>query len=648
MDYNTGGGARPGLETILAAVGDETVNGIAKAPDVLTLQEQSASLGTTRQIVSLLNSIYGSGVYASGTLVGSTTGGDAPPGLIYNAQTIQVISATFASIASTSGGARRTLRYQLRPIGYDSTADFYVYVSHYKASNTDSDINRRDVEARQVRSNADALGQGVHIIYAGDFNVYTGDEPMFQTLLASGNGQAFDPISRVGDWSNNSSFRDVHTQSPATSSHYSGQVTGGMDDRFDFQLVSGEFLDNEGLSYISGSYRAFGNTNTHTYNQSITTGSAAALQARLPGYTLGQASAVLDALASVSDHLPVVADYQLPARMGVAVGSVPSRAIVGAAVQVSVTVSNTANVVAANGADELDYALSGSGAIRGNFSGTDAALGSGATHLLTLQTGTAGHLAGAVVADSSSQAAANPHFFQNVAYDVVDHASPYFAEAPNSDVFVLNFGNLDFGGSAAQLSFHIGNESATPGFTAGLDLDSIVVTGATPLLQSDLSPFANLAAGSQASFLFTFTPSQAGNFQTTYELHFSDENLPGASSLETLQIVVSANVGIVPEPAPVLLILLAGFVAFGWKFSAARRMGTLLLTGGVMLSLGGCAVVESFHRAQLRRVEERAAAETRRQALEKHAAFRAEKGWRGRIYRDAEADEAGHPGKCCP
>ena len=36
-----------------------------------------------------------------------------------------------------------------------------------------------------------------------------------------------------------------------------------MDDRFDFQLVSGEFLDGQGLNYIGNSYHSFGNNGYH-------------------------------------------------------------------------------------------------------------------------------------------------------------------------------------------------------------------------------------------------------------------------------------------------------------------------------------------------------------------------------------------------
>src|SRR5690606_39851746 len=62
---------------------------------------------------------------------------------------------------------------------------------------------------------------------------------------------------------------------PARRSSDLQNPAGPMDDRFDFQLVSGEMLDGEGMSIIPGSYRAFGNNGTHSLNGAITTGTGA-------------------------------------------------------------------------------------------------------------------------------------------------------------------------------------------------------------------------------------------------------------------------------------------------------------------------------------------------------------------------------------
>jgi endonuclease/exonuclease/phosphatase family metal-dependent hydrolase len=552
VDYNTAGAARSGMSTIFQAIGDELVNGIAKPPDVFTLQEQETSATTTQDIVNLLNNLYGAGTYARATLDAEVTAGPRP-GLIYNTQTVALIAQTAASTVSDTGGPRQSLRYELQPVGYDATANFFVYVSHYKSSNTGADAARRNVEAQQVRANADALGSA-HIIYTGDFNVYKSSEAMMQTLLASGNGQAFDPINRLGDWHDSAAYLDLHTQSPVTTARYGGQVNGGLDDRFDFQLSSAEFQDGDGLSYIAGSYHAFGNTGTHQLNGEITSGSATVLQSRLPGYTTTQATAVLDALASTSDHLPVVADYQLPAKMGVQLSG-PARVIRDGTVSMAVTVSNTASVVAANGADELNYALTVSGALSGGANGSDEALGSGNVHSVALQTGTVGQATGLVEVHSSSQSAANKDFAQSVTYSVLDHARPLFVGHNDDASLTLDLGEVQPGSSSAEATFSIGNWSSTLGGTAGLDLDTITLQGDAGAFTLNLSPFANLGAGGSLQFMASFTPGQAGHFSASYDLLFSDENIPGATALRTLHLALSGTA--IPEPTTSTLLLSA-------------------------------------------------------------------------------------------
>ncbi|WP_146591239.1 endonuclease/exonuclease/phosphatase family protein [Posidoniimonas polymericola] len=296
--WNTNGGARDGMSEVLSAIGIEEVNGFAKPLDVLSLQEQSGS--ETNTILALLNHLYGAGVYAAApTPIDAVTAGGGLPGLIYNTQTIDLLGAVAFGEVNTSAQARSTLRYQLVPDGYGADAEFYLYSNHYKASSGSSNEARRDVEARAVRQDLDALGEGVAAILTGDFNLYDSAEPAYQTLLSSGPGQVFDPVDAAGDWHDDPAFKVVHTQSPTTTSLFGGQVTGGVDDRFDFQLVTGELLDEVGLDYWPGSYRTFGNNGTHQLSGDITTGTGASPE-------------VLAALRMASDHLPVVVDYLLP------------------------------------------------------------------------------------------------------------------------------------------------------------------------------------------------------------------------------------------------------------------------------------------------------------------------------------------------
>ena len=407
--YNTNGGPRADSGTVLAELAQESVRGIARPLDVLLLQEQNSLTGTTDGFLNLLNQM-GVGTYARGQVVAGTNGGGRVA-LIYNRDTVALIDERTIGQACTCGAARQPMRYQLRPVGYGPDADFFAYVSHYKASTGSTNVSRRLVEATAIRADADSLPAGVNIIYAGDFNMRSSSEAAFQHLLSAGNGQAFDPIDRLGNWHNNIGFIDLHTQSPVTSARFPGQVPGGMDDRFDLQLTSGALLDGEGLDYISGSYHAFGNNGTHNWNN-------ANGELDVPSNTALPQN-VLTAIANVSDHLPVVMDLQVPAVMQVQVTAVPDTVDVGSQVSFTVTVENVADVVSALGADELDYLLSTSGDLSGAAADFELALGGGNQHLVTLNTSTAGIKQGVLTVTGTSAAAANSHVTIPISYEVV-------------------------------------------------------------------------------------------------------------------------------------------------------------------------------------------------------------------------------------
>ncbi len=534
VTYNTANGTFPsgnnpdprtGMDNVLQAIGDEVTNGFARPVDVFLFQEHDAPSTTTQDFVDLLDGLYGAGTYGRSTVITLPNYTDnIRQTLVYNTNTVNLIEEITFGQTGSGKAARQTARFKLRPVGYDSNADFYVYNSHYKASTGSTNEARRDFEANSIRANSDALGQGTHAIYAGDFNMYSSNEPAYQTLLSSGNGQAFDPINTPGNWNNNFTYRAVHTQSPHDGSD--GLVPGGMDDRFDFQLVTGEFLDNEGLSYIPGSYHAFGNNGT-TYNQAVNAGSNT--------YPLSQS--ILDDLAHVSDHLPVVADYQLPAILNASLDATAYVALVGATVDVPVNVRNLAPVAVAIGADELDYDITATGVVTGSVSGTANPLAGFNVHNLSLDTATAGFFSSSVSVDSTSQGAAFASFSDNVDVIILDHAEASFAAGIDQDLLTIDFGILPVGG-VIDSAFDIFNLEQTVGFTADLDLDSIVGSGDTSVLSTDLAPFGFLSAGSSNGFLASFDTSTPGPFSASYTLNLSDHDHDGAiSQTLTLQLL---------------------------------------------------------------------------------------------------------------
>ena len=573
---------RPGVDTILAAIGSSARGGFARPLDVLVLEEAN-TVGTTGvQFANLLNTIYGGSSYKRSTLDGGSTGSGRPI-CIYNSATVDLVNEKAVGITSTSGQPRQTLRYQFQPVGYDSTADFYVYASHFKASNTSSDAARRNVEAKAIRADMDALGDGVSAIQLGDLNLYNATDPSFQTLIAAGAGQLFDPVNSVGAWSGNAAFSAVHTQSPATTSYFGGQVTGGIDDRFDFQLTTGELLDGRGMDCLSNSYWAFGNTNTHSMKGAVTTGSPTALAALLPGYTTTQASSVLTALSQVTDHLPVVADYQLPAKMSASLASLPTTVIRGASVSANLTVSNAAPVAVSQGADRLDYGFAGTGILAATGTGSDMALGTANTHALPVTTSSPGAQTGSITVTASSPQASASVFSQNVTLGVLDHAIGSFAAASTVTSLDIDFGTLTQGSGTSNRSFSVFNRAGTLGssWTAKLDLDSVLASGSTGVFATTLSPFTNLASGSSRTYGLSMFTATSGSFSGSYLLRLSDEDLPGATSQTislTVRGVVAAGVITINVPSGVQTQAAAGRALLSGTIPVEKTgAGTLLV-----------------------------------------------------------------------
>lgn len=295
------GAPRAGLDTVLAAIGSETVNGVSEPLDVLALQEVQRQATTTQAVANLLNGIYGPGIYAASTLDGRSTG-TGTQGLVYNTHTVQLLDETAVGTASTTGEPRQALRYHLQPINGGPGTDFWIYNSHYKALSDSTSANRRLAEARAIRADADALGPGAQILYVGDFNTYTSSEAGYQFLLSAGNGQAVDPLNAPGNWHARVGFVGIDTQAPAVAPP-APLTGGGLNDRFDFELASGALMDGYGLDYLPGSYHTFGNNGSVRLGGNINDPSSTALP------DLSNRSTVLDLLTTVADHLPVVADY---------------------------------------------------------------------------------------------------------------------------------------------------------------------------------------------------------------------------------------------------------------------------------------------------------------------------------------------------
>ena len=138
-----------------------------------------------------------------------------------------------------------------------------------------------------------------NVLIMGDFNMYRASETGYQLLTrtySNPNVLFVDPLANVGgvgEWNSNGQFAQFHTQSTR---RYSDECfsSGGLDDRFDFILMSDEiYMGFNKIKYLNNSYHAVGNDGNH-FDQSIN-----------QNYNAAVPDAVAEALYDASDHLPV-------------------------------------------------------------------------------------------------------------------------------------------------------------------------------------------------------------------------------------------------------------------------------------------------------------------------------------------------------
>ncbi|MEK6642348.1 MAG: endonuclease [Planctomycetota bacterium] len=129
----------------------------------------------------------------------------------------------------------------------------------------------------------------------------------------------------------------------------------------------------------------------------------------------------------------------------------------------------------------------------------------------------------------------------NVTANVLDHSNASFDSVGDQDSLTIDFGTVAQGGVLTQ-GFSIHNLLATVGYTARLDIDSIMPSGDAAVLSIDVTPTNNISAGSSNAYLASFDTSNGGTYSATYTLVVSDENLPGESVGTNLVLTLQGSV----------------------------------------------------------------------------------------------------------
>lgn len=182
-----------------------------------------------------------------------------------------------------------------------------VFVAHLKSSTGPANRQMRFDMVEVVTQELQNLTQpNTHVLFAGDFNFYNSTEIGYQQILNPANAiKLIDPINAPGSWQDNASFSYLHTQSTRESSAGFGGganagASGGLDDRFDFIMMSENFNTSARFSYVNGSYQAYGN-NGNCLNESVNDATCTGT------YSL----TLRNNLYNMSDHLPVVMQFQV-------------------------------------------------------------------------------------------------------------------------------------------------------------------------------------------------------------------------------------------------------------------------------------------------------------------------------------------------
>ena len=256
-------------------------------PDILTVNEIAPNTAT---INSLRSACLTYNPAMTGATYANSTGSSIVNMLYYNEDVLGFLNHT-----TITGNVRDIDVYHLYHKPSASPADtthLWFFVAHFKSS-TGYEFDRSQA-ANDIISWLSDHPYVKNYMLCGDLNLYGSSEPAWQNLIG-GSTWFYDPIGSPSGWVG-SSFANVHTQSPSAGANACGSE-GGMDNRFDFTLVSPSvLLGNRGVFYLQNTCKAYGNDGV-SYNQALNCNTTTSV----PLY-------VCTALRNASDHLPVVLD----------------------------------------------------------------------------------------------------------------------------------------------------------------------------------------------------------------------------------------------------------------------------------------------------------------------------------------------------
>ena len=251
---------------------------------------QEVTKGKQKILHGLVGDSYSGGKYTNS---GESGGAQA---MFYRAD--QFIEKPEDHVDIYTGATRNADRWHVIGIGENEGVDLWMYSAHLKASKGSENKTQREFGAKAILEDIATLPEGANVIVVGDMNFYTAREPAYTAFV----DVLVDPLG-TEDWTGEEEA-SKHTQSPRKK-RGGGLASGGLDDRFDFQFISKSLQDNKGLELIRGSYHSLGNDGNH-YDVAINDG-----ENQFFDDDVSRSNALALALHNASDHIPVIADYEV-------------------------------------------------------------------------------------------------------------------------------------------------------------------------------------------------------------------------------------------------------------------------------------------------------------------------------------------------
>jgi hypothetical protein len=273
-------------------------------PDIFTVNELGKSQSVHQHLLDQVLNTEGIEIYRKADFL-KIADSYLVNMLNYNSEKLQLHSHVIAQSLIRDVDVYK-LYYKSDDLASGDTAFIICVVSHLKAGSDDEAL--RASMAQNTMEFLDNYDDDNNYLMMGDFNLYSHLEGAYQTYLNYENASLRfnDPVDQYGNWHNNSYYSDYHTQSTHTSSNGCAS-TGGMDDRFDFILISNSIKDGtKDMHYIEDSYWAVGQDGLH-FNKSL---NSSPTNTSVP-------PDVLDALYNNSDHLPVTLSLYVDKTLGV-------------------------------------------------------------------------------------------------------------------------------------------------------------------------------------------------------------------------------------------------------------------------------------------------------------------------------------------